>query len=128
MLTLRILSGISAGREIPAGRFPFSIGRHAHADLQSGEPGVWDRHGLLELDPATGFHLRVVGGAVAHVNGEAVREVRLCNGDVIELGGLKLSCWLSAARQRPMRLREAAFWLGVGLVFVVELVLVNWFG
>lgn len=128
MLTLRILSGVSAGREIPAGRFPFLIGRHAQSDLSSREPGVWDRHGELDLDLATGFHLRAVGEAEMRVNGEPVREARLRNGDIVDLGGLKFSCTLAAAPQRSMRLREAVFWLGIALVFALQLALVNIFG
>ena len=87
------------------------------------EAGVWDEHARVELRPEEGFRLSAAGEALASVNGERVQEVLLRNGDVVELGSLKLQFWLSEARQPRWSVREGLGWLVVGGVLLLELVL-----
>ncbi|HAM70447.1 MAG TPA: hypothetical protein DCM86_02260 [Verrucomicrobiales bacterium] len=116
MLVLKILAGRLAGREIPAGRFPFSIGRSGDSSLATEDPGVWDRHAVIKLHPGEGFSINPVGEATVLLNGEPCEAARLRNGDVLRLGSLDLQCWLSPARQKRLRVAEGITW---GLVLAV---------
>ncbi len=118
MVQLRILSGKKAGAVWVARRFPVRIGRAAAADVQLEENGVWDEHLLIGLEPGAGFRLRAQSGGLASVNGQAVEEVLLRNGDVIQIGSAKLQFWLAATRQWALPWREGLTWamiVGVGL-------------
>jgi hypothetical protein len=50
------------------------------------------------------------------INGAPARAARLRNGDLLELGGLKLRFWLAPAPLRSLRMRE---WLTWGLLAVL---------
>jgi pSer/pThr/pTyr-binding forkhead associated (FHA) protein len=126
MVQLQVLSGKRAGTGWVARRFPVRIGRGPGADLQSDEDGVWEEHVLLEFQPHAGFQLRTQGEALASVNGQPVQEVFLRNGDLIEMGGLKLQFWLSETRQPRLSLGEALAWVVVGLVLLLQLGLLYW--
>ena len=126
MVQLRILSGKMAGSSWAARRFPVRIGRSAVCDLQAEEDGVWDEHLTIEFRPADGFLLQSHAEAAVLLNGAPVVDSVLRNGDLIELGALKLQFWLADARQRGSTLREAVIWLVIVAVTATELVLVYW--
>ncbi len=126
MLLIRILSGKAVGREIRAGRFPFSVGRNPDADLSSQEPGVWDRHLELHLDPDTGFQLRPSGEAAVLVNGEPVKTAHLKNGDRIQLGAFEFACWLQPARQSSLFGSELMVWGMIGAILAGQVALLSW--
>lgn len=111
MFQLHILSGKTAGTVHTARRLPFTVGRSAGADLRSEEPGVWEEHLKFELDAAEGIRVTAHSEAPLVVNGAPVKAARLRNGDVLELGGLKLRFWLAAAALRSLKVREAMTWL-----------------
>jgi pSer/pThr/pTyr-binding forkhead associated (FHA) protein len=118
MVQLQILSGKTAGTKWAARRFPVIIGRSADASLRVEEPGVWDQHVQVILDPKVGFVLEAQPQALVVLNHQPVERAVLRNGDQIEIGALKLQFWLSEARQRGLLVREALFWallLGVSL-------------
>ena len=126
MVQLEILSGETAGAKWQSRRFPVRVGRSAGADLQLEAPGVWDEHFQIALDPATGFRLQNCSGALVSVNGETVESTTLRNGDRIEIGALKLQFWLSEARQRGLRIREAIIWLILLAVSLGQVALIYW--
>jgi pSer/pThr/pTyr-binding forkhead associated (FHA) protein len=126
MVQLKILSGKKAGATWNARRFPVRIGRSAHADLQLEEDGIWERHLMLDFNPAEGLILSAEPNALASVNGESVQQTVLRNGDLIELGSLKLQFWLSETRQRGLRLRESLTWAGIGVVCLGQGALIYW--
>jgi pSer/pThr/pTyr-binding forkhead associated (FHA) protein len=126
MVQLRILSGKKAGTSWVARRFPVRIGRAPSADLQVEEEGVWDQHLQIELQRGEGFHLKSHTEAPALVNGEAVQEAALRNGDCIQLGSLKLQFWLSETRQVGLGFREWLTWLGIAAVSLVQIGLIYW--
>lgn len=111
MVRLQVLSGRSAGRSIVTRRFPFHIGRAASAGLRLEEPGVWERHLVLKIDPAQGIVAERPGAALATINGEPFQSAALRNGDVLELGSVRIQFALSETRQRGFRLREGLVWL-----------------
>lgn len=126
MVQLRILSGKKAGAVWVARRFPVQIGRAAAADLQLEERGVWDQHLRLEFRPAEGVVMNVQAQALAHLNGQPVQQILLHNGDIIELGALKLQFWLSETRQRGLRLREAVAWTAIAGITLSQIALIYW--
>jgi pSer/pThr/pTyr-binding forkhead associated (FHA) protein len=126
MLQLKILSGKQAGAVWNARRFPVRIGRAADSDLRLEEEGVWERHLALDFDPAEGVVLSALPDALASVNGEPLQQTILHNGDLIELGSLRLQFWLSETRQRGLRFREALTWLGITAVAALQVALIYW--
>jgi hypothetical protein len=79
-------------------------------DLRLEEHGVWDRHFELDLDVPDGFVLKVPSEARVNVNGEPARSALLRNGDLIEIGALKVQFWLCETRQKKLRVREVLTW------------------
>lgn len=125
MVRLRVLNGSRAGTAHPAHRFPCTIGRAGTDDLQLVEAGVWENHLQLDLRVPDGFRLCRLGEGRASVNGVEFDERMLRNGDVIELGAVKLQFWLGEVRQSDQRVREALVWLGLAALVLFEGVLIG---
>jgi hypothetical protein len=126
MVQFRILSGKKAGVQWTARRFPVRVGRAAGTDLQLEDDGVWDEHFQLAFRSDVGFELTTTGEALTSLNGEPCRESVLRNGDIIEVGGAKLQFWLTEARSRGLRVREATTWAGIVAVFLAQIGLLYW--
>src|SRR6266404_2913877 len=124
MIQLKILSGKMAGTETVARRFPFKIGRSASADLRLEEDGVWDQHLELAFVAATGFVLTTRPDALAAINGHAIREAVLRNGDELAIGALRIRFWLGETTQASLRLREWLTWAAFALITAGQLVLI----
>ena len=126
MVQLLLLSGKQAGTPWVARRFPVRIGRSPSSDLQLEEPGVWDDHLELNLDPAQGVMLTARPESPVTVNRQAVQAARLRNGDSIEVGSVRLQFWLAETRQRGLRIREWFVWSLVAAISFGEVALVYW--
>lgn len=126
MVQLKVLSGKKAGTAWVARRFPVRIGRSAAADLQMEESGVWDQHLQLDFDPAQGIVLSAQPDALAAVNGQAVQQTVLRNGDAIDIGSLRLQFWLSETRQANLRLREGFTWAAIAAISLGQVGLIYW--
>lgn len=124
MLLLRILSGLAAGRDVSASRFPYSIGRRPESDLSTQDSGLWERHAVIELDLQTGFQVRASSEASVILNGSPVRSAHLRNGDRLGFGTLEFTCWLSPPRQRPLQISEGVTWAIVAAVLVGQICLI----
>ncbi len=124
MVLLEILNGKKAGTSWVARHFPARVGRSSAADLALDEPGVWDEHLQLQLRPDRAIGVLVAQPALASVNGQTIREAVLHNGDVLELGSLRLRFGLSAARQRSLRPREILTWVALALVSLGQIALI----
>ena len=125
MVQLKVLSGQKAGKVLQAAAFPVRIGRASTADLQLEEPGVWDQHLELEFQPAQGFLLARKGEALATINGEAFDRRALRNGDLIEIGALKLRFWLAETKQKGLRWREGLVWGMMILFSLLEIAVIH---
>lgn len=123
MIQLTILSGPMAGTTSVARHFPFSIGRDEGSDLAVVEPGIWDRHVVIQFEPGDGIYAEAQGDALLTVNGASGKRLRLCNGDRIELGGTAIRFWLSETRQRGLHLPEWLVWAGCALVTAAQIFL-----
>jgi len=126
VIQLKILSGKQAGTSRVARRFPVRIGRLSTSELQLEEPGVWDRHVAIETVPSRGFLLKTQPQALVRINGESVSESWLRNGDVIELGSVKLQFWLAQAEQRGLRVSECLPWVAMVLMTIGQIALIYW--
>ncbi|MBI5800324.1 MAG: FHA domain-containing protein [Verrucomicrobia bacterium] len=124
MVQLRVLNGSRAGAAHATSRFPCTIGRSTGDDLQLAEAGVWENHLQLDLQVPAGFRLCRLGQGRASVNGTEFDEVVLHNGDVIELGAVKVQFWLAEVRQSDNRARETLVWLGLGGLVLLECALI----
>jgi pSer/pThr/pTyr-binding forkhead associated (FHA) protein len=120
MVQLRVLNGSRAGTAHTASRFPCNIGRASGDDLQLTEAGVWENHLQLNLQVPEGFRLSRLGQGRASVNGSEFDELILRNGDVIELGAVKVQFWLAEVRQSSNSVRETLVWLGLVALVVLE--------
>ena len=126
MVQLNIVSGKNAGTAIVASRFPYRIGRSSRGDLCVEEAGVWDQHLVLDKDLRAGFSLSLQGDALATVNGQPFQHVCLKNGDLIEIGSLKMQFTLSETIQCPFRIRELLTWTGLAVLFATQIGLIYW--
>ncbi|MEW6305572.1 MAG: FHA domain-containing protein [Verrucomicrobiota bacterium] len=126
MVRLQILAGGKSGTSHVIQRFPCLIGRSAGAGLRLEDAGVWDQHLRLELDPEHGFVLTLQPNALATHNGERFESARLRNGDVIQLGDVKLQFWLRETDQELLTWREALTWTGIAALTLAQIGLITW--
>ena len=102
MIELKALSGHTAGTKWSARRFPVHIGRSNKAEMRLEEPGVWDKHALIDLRPGDGFVLKAEPDALVSLNSQPTRESLLKNGDIIQLGAARVQFWLTPMKQRGL--------------------------
>jgi pSer/pThr/pTyr-binding forkhead associated (FHA) protein len=124
MVQLNILTGKMAGTVWSSRRFPVRIGRAAKDDLQLQEDGVWENHIELKQSRAEGFLLQSRPDAPASINSEPAKDAVLRNGDVIQVGSVKLQFWLAPTRQRGLRAREWFVWFGITVVCLGQVALI----
>lgn len=62
-------------------------------------------------------------GALARVDGREFQRHRLRNGDVIDLGNLRIRFGLSPVRRRSLGLWSLLFWILLGFVVVAQAVI-----
>jgi pSer/pThr/pTyr-binding forkhead associated (FHA) protein len=126
MIQLAILSGKTAGTRWATRRFPVRVGRSPDCDLQLEEHGVWDEHFEISLNPAAGFVLEARSDALVIANHQPIEHTVLRNGDLIEIGAVKLQFWLGETDQRGLGFREALFWTLILAVCVCQIALIYW--
>jgi len=126
MLQLSILSGKTAGTVWVARRFPVRIGRCAGCDLRLEGNGVWDGHLHVQFEPTKGFVLETTPNALATINGQPLQRTVLRNGDLIEIGSVKMQFCLSETRQTGLRLREALTWAAIACISLGQIGLIYW--
>jgi hypothetical protein len=126
MVRLRVLSGKMAGLVLPARHFPFRLGRGPQMNGRFEDDGVWDFHLELRLDPRQGFILRRHAEARATINGQAFEEQLLRNGDLVEMGAVKLRFSLSETIQKGQCGRIGMTGLLFAGVLTAEIGLIYW--
>ena len=115
-----------AGADYIARHFPFHVGRSPSADLRIEDTGVWDEHLTFSLGADRAVELAAQPGALVSVNDENVSTAALRNGDVIEIGAVRIRFSLSPTRQKGLRLRESLVWIGLMLIALIEVGLIYW--
>ena len=124
MVQLKVLSGKNAGYVIQARDFPLILGRHFSVGALFEEEGVWDNHLQITFTMADGFRLCANPSALTIVNGRKIEEALLRQGDLIEMGSVKLQFWLSEVRQRGLRPLEILTWTAIGVITLVQVGLI----
>ena len=126
MVQLNILSGKKAGTSWAARRFPVQIGRSAASNLQLEEPGVWDQHLELDFVPGEGFVVTALGNALIAIAGQPVQRRALRNGDILQIGAVRVQFWLARTRQYGLRFRELLTWAAIAAISLAQVSLVYW--
>ena len=126
MFQFRVLTGKQAGAIHVARRFPVRVGRSAQCDVRFEEPGVWDQHFQIMLSPAAGFVLETQPDALVTANGQPAQRTALRNGDIIEIGELKVQFWVGETQQRGLRASECIVLTTVAAVVAAQVALVYW--
>ena len=124
MVQLKILSGKKAGTEMVARHFPFCAGRAANCDLLLDEPGVWDKHFQISLDPAEGFVLTADSNTSVVIDGKTIQRTALRIGDIVEIGYTKVLFGLSSMRQKSLVLREWLTWIALAALCFGQVALI----
>ena len=124
MIQLKVLSGSTAGTEMVARRFPFSVGRNPSCDLQIADPGVWDEHFQIDLTLPDGFHLVAKANTVVVIDGKPIQKVILRNGEIIEIGTTKILFGFSATKQKGLAVREWLTWTALVALCLGQIALI----
>ncbi|MEO6182630.1 MAG: FHA domain-containing protein [Verrucomicrobiota bacterium] len=124
MIQLKVLSGSTAGTEVVARRFPFSVGRNSSCDLQITDPGVWDEHFQIDLTLPEGFHLAAKANTVVVIDGKPIQKVILRNGEIIEIGTTKILFGFSATKQKGLAVREWLTWTALAALCLGQIALI----
>jgi pSer/pThr/pTyr-binding forkhead associated (FHA) protein len=125
VVQLQLLSGNRSGTVFRATHFPIRAGREPGLDLPLDEPGVWQRHFLIDWR-AEGMVLEAETAALLSVNDTPVQRALLRNGDIITLGALKIRYSLTPVRQSSLALREWLTWIALGALCLGQVALVYW--
>ena len=126
MVQFKVLSGKTAGDLWIARRFPVRIGRAANSSLKVEESGVWDSHLQIDFVRKEGFVMQTQPNALASVNNQPIERAVLRNGDLIQIGSVKLQFWLSEPRQVGLRFREWLTWAAITLISLGQVALIYW--
>src|ERR1041385_7242144 len=126
MIQLSVLTGKTAGTLGVARLFPVRIGRARGCDLQLEANGVWDEHLHVKLEPAEGFVIQVRPDALATINSQPLQRAILHNGDMIEIGSIKIQFSLSEAHQTGLRFRETLTWGAIAVISLCQVGLIYW--
>ena len=124
MIQLKVLSGKKAGTELVARHFPVYVGRSSTCELCLDEPGVWDKHFQIELNPTRDFFLVADPLTVVTIDRRAVQQATLRNGDIIEMGLAKILFGFSPTKQKSLALREWLTWIGLAALCVGQVLLI----
>ena len=129
MVQLNILSGEYQQQFVKSNTFPIRIGRGENCQLQLVDTGIWENHLELNLNEKHHFTIRTASDATAMVNGKPLKGVQLLrNGDLIEIGLVKIQFWLGTVQQKNLGIREAAVWALLLAVTMAEIYLLFWLG
>lgn len=91
-----VLQGFYEGLEVPLDRDWLVVGRGRGADVVIAEPTISRAHAALGFGE-DGFFVQDLGSTNGtHVNGRRCEQLKLCDGDQIQIGGLRLSVRLPA--------------------------------
>ena len=124
MIQLHILSGKKAGATISASKLPFHVGRAASSALSLEDPGVWDQHFTITWPKPDELVLTANPKAVTLLNGEKVNETPLREGDLIEVGAVKMRFGFDAVKQKSLFTRELFTWIALGALSLGQVALI----
>jgi len=123
VVQLQLLNGDRSGTIFRFVRFPIRAGRGPELDLPLDDPGVWQRHFLIDWR-AEGLVLEAEPEALLSINDTPLQRAVLRNGDVVTLGALKIRFSLTPVRQSSLVVREWLTWISLGALCLGQIALV----
>ncbi len=105
--------------DFPLRSFPVTLGRALSCDLRLEEPGVADHHARIRSVAQDGLWLSSCEVGEVAVNGALIEDVRLKEGDWIQVGEAKLEV------QHTFRLREWSIWAAIGALTLAQVLAVH---
>jgi pSer/pThr/pTyr-binding forkhead associated (FHA) protein len=123
VVQLQLLTGNRSGTIFRSSHFPIRAGRGPESDLLLDDPGVWQRHFLIDWRPE-GLVLEAEAEALLSVNDTPAPRALLRNGDIITLGALKIRFSLSPVRQSSLAPREWLTWIALAALCLGQIALV----
>jgi hypothetical protein len=124
MVRLDVLAGTKAGSTADCSGFPISLGRASEDDLKLEDAGVFPAHCSIHRQ-RNDLILQAAAEALVTVNGEAVQQAALRNGDIIGLGAAKLRFGFMPVRQTSLAWREWLTWLGLAALVLGEVAIAS---
>jgi pSer/pThr/pTyr-binding forkhead associated (FHA) protein len=123
VVQLQLLTGDRRGTIFRSAHFPIRAGRAPESDLSLDEPGVWQRHFVIDWR-AEGLILEAEPEALLSINDTSVQRALLRNGDIITLGASKIRFSFSPVRQSSLAPREWLTWIALGALCLGQVALV----
>lgn len=124
MIQIKVVSGKMAGAQLVARHFPFYVGRSSACELCLDEPGVWDKHFQINLNSTREFFLTTEPQTSVTIDGKALQQAVLRNGDVIEMGQAKILFGFSPTKQKSLMAREWLTWIGLAALCAAQIFLI----
>ncbi len=128
MVELMVLTGPQSGSHLLIPRLPACVGRSREVEVPLSGPGVWDRHFDLVTTPEGRVALRTIGEARVMIDSVSVTERPLRNGELLEVGGIKLRFLIVESSQQPLTAREFSVWALATAIVGLQGYLVWWTG
>ena len=126
MTKLLIESGRRAGEIIHITKFPWSIGRNSSMNLHLDDEGIWDKHVEIVLKEGSGFYAVVPSSVRALINRVPFTENLLRNGDILQLGAVRIQFRFAETQLRQWKVRELFFWISIVLLFLFQITIIYW--
>jgi hypothetical protein len=123
VVQLQLLSGTRIGSVFQFKQFPIRVGRDAGLDLTLDDPGVWQRHFVIDKCQE-GLVIETEPQALLSINDAPAQRAVLRNGDVITAGALKIRFSFAPVRQSSLAPRESLTWIALGALCLVQVALV----
>ncbi|MGA1237398.1 MAG: FHA domain-containing protein [Limisphaerales bacterium] len=111
--------------DFPLRSFPVTLGRALSCDLRLEEPGVADHHARIRSVAQDGLWLSSCEVGEVAVNGALIEDVRLKEGDWIQVGEAKLEFSFLPTVQHTFRLREWSIWAAIGALTLAQVLAVH---
>jgi hypothetical protein len=128
MIEITILTGPDSGRRLSVGMLPCRFGKSPGLPGTFRGAGVWDEHfDLVPTDSGTPL-VRALGDARVCVDSQLVLEVKVRDGLILEVGGIRLQVGIQPARHGSLVWREVLLWGTFGIVLLVQGWAMWWIG
>jgi hypothetical protein len=124
VIQLHVLNGRKGSAALTARRLPVRLGRGTACEFRLEDDGVWEEHLVFSVAAPNQIQFRSTPDAFTAVNGRRMQEGILCNGDLIEIGGVQLRFSLAPVEQHSLVWREAFTWVALAALALGQVVLI----
>lgn len=128
MIELSILTGPQSGRRLGLTDLPCRCGKSGTLSAQFTGPGVWDEHFEITVEAPGQIILRVLGDARICVDSVSVKEVKVRDGLILEVGATRVRLGIVPAGHGSLVGREIVFWGSFALLMTAQAWSIWWIG